>query len=455
MENPLLLGDTIERIQSFLNGKEAARTTILSKSWYSAWSTRPNLDFDQRHFRFRSADQFLEFPKTALQRYEDLNLKIHSFRLLMVESHRDASLAKELVAKAVKLGAVDLDFTSWNPSFVLPEELLRSEALAALSLAGTFEIDLALLNCSKLKSLTLSVTAKCDLVRDLIWRFPSLERLKFDGHYSLCDAEGRRSHPFFDDRLNRLEIQLEFGFRSLRLEFDKLDYEFQKLEYMYLGHLLVDGNLFSHASVFSKFPSLKELVIWDCYGFKDIRICSKSVERISIGLVEERSSYVTELDVPNMRKLEFEGLGWSRLALKKARSEWESDIRLTCIEASSRWFGWLDGFLESLRGSKISLCVKVKCDCRSYAKFEGLSRGVLVENLRVEGGGVYIAGVVHMLFRICRPKVMIREYISASDPVYEFLLEMVCKRVIGQVNVETCFDDGRQFIRFQLIWVPI
>ncbi|KAL8525249.1 hypothetical protein ACS0TY_014760 [Phlomoides rotata] len=46
----------IQHIQSFLNGKEAAQTTLLSKSWNDAWLTRPNLDFDQKAFERKSSD---------------------------------------------------------------------------------------------------------------------------------------------------------------------------------------------------------------------------------------------------------------------------------------------------------------------------------------------------------------------------------------------------------------
>ncbi|KAL8515834.1 hypothetical protein ACS0TY_014511 [Phlomoides rotata] len=59
----------IQHILSFLTGKEAAQKSILSKSWYAAWSTHPDVDFDQRYFAGpRAIDGFAEFTRTTLQR---------------------------------------------------------------------------------------------------------------------------------------------------------------------------------------------------------------------------------------------------------------------------------------------------------------------------------------------------------------------------------------------------
>ncbi|KAL8481696.1 hypothetical protein ACS0TY_028004 [Phlomoides rotata] len=60
----------IQHIQSFLNGNDAARTSTLSKAWYAAWLTRPDLDFPD-----------LDIAKKTLLRYEESNRKLHSFRL--------------------------------------------------------------------------------------------------------------------------------------------------------------------------------------------------------------------------------------------------------------------------------------------------------------------------------------------------------------------------------------
>ncbi|CAA0822011.1 Polyadenylate-binding protein RBP45B [Striga hermonthica] len=77
----LLSEPIIHRIQSFLSGKEAARTTVLSKSWRKAWLTRPSLDFGIYDFTF--ADELSRFMDKTIQRYEESNLKIESLTLTM------------------------------------------------------------------------------------------------------------------------------------------------------------------------------------------------------------------------------------------------------------------------------------------------------------------------------------------------------------------------------------
>ncbi|KAH6756236.1 hypothetical protein C2S53_004251 [Perilla frutescens var. hirtella] len=106
----------IHHIQSFLTGKEAARTSLLSKPWHSAWLTRPALEFDQSDFHINGDPKLdkIEFEKFAtktLQRYQQLNLKIESFRLHTIRSGRGISaLAKKLIVQAItRIGATDLN----------------------------------------------------------------------------------------------------------------------------------------------------------------------------------------------------------------------------------------------------------------------------------------------------------------------------------------------------------
>ncbi|GFP87958.1 putative F-box/LRR-repeat protein at3g18150 [Phtheirospermum japonicum] len=95
----------IQHIQSFLSGKEAIQTSILSKSWYNAWLTRPNLDFNGRDWGVK---RFLEFAKKTMQRYGESNLIIESFSLSMDRRKRDdCVLGDELIARALKLGATE------------------------------------------------------------------------------------------------------------------------------------------------------------------------------------------------------------------------------------------------------------------------------------------------------------------------------------------------------------
>ncbi|KAL8485281.1 hypothetical protein ACS0TY_027544 [Phlomoides rotata] len=138
--------EMIQHIQSFLSEKETARTTHLSKSWYAAWLTHPNLDFS--YLGHPTSTAFERFVKKTLQRYEELNRKIQSFMLRMVGRNLISTfMAKEFVVKAMKLGATDLDIHD----LVLPREVLGYETLVRLSLLrGRIDLQIQQVRCSKL-----------------------------------------------------------------------------------------------------------------------------------------------------------------------------------------------------------------------------------------------------------------------------------------------------------------
>lgn len=165
----------IQHVQSFLSGKEAAQTTAISKSWYSAWLTRPNLDLDQRDYGIRAFTDpfgFYALAKKIVQRYQELNLKIESCRLFI----NDLSFGNELMVTAIKMGAVDLQFETQFSTMVLPREVLGSDNLLRLSVIGC-KID-GKVNWSRLESLSLCrVCIEGDLIWDIISSCPLIEKL--------------------------------------------------------------------------------------------------------------------------------------------------------------------------------------------------------------------------------------------------------------------------------------
>ncbi|GFP80731.1 F-box protein at3g03040 [Phtheirospermum japonicum] len=122
----------IQRIQFFLTGKEAARTTILSKSWLSAWLTRPNLDFDETNFKrpwwAQKSDDFVEFTNTTIRRYEESSIRIESFKLCLKTDYGPrVDHANEMILRALKTGATHLSF-QLGRKFVLPQEVFVIES---------------------------------------------------------------------------------------------------------------------------------------------------------------------------------------------------------------------------------------------------------------------------------------------------------------------------------------
>ncbi|XP_057771863.1 uncharacterized protein LOC130991589 [Salvia miltiorrhiza] len=130
----------------------------------------------------------------------------------------DSDVARELILKAIKLGAIDLTIdVMTRPEFVLPDEVLESQTLTRLSVCDAsveFERRNKPLTSSNLKSLTLDCTLTKGDFSYLSRIFPLLEELKMQS-----------VHLNTEDSLSKSELWLQF-------------------------------------------PCLKKLVIWNCYFAK-------------------------------------------------------------------------------------------------------------------------------------------------------------------------------------------
>ncbi|KAL8481689.1 hypothetical protein ACS0TY_027997 [Phlomoides rotata] len=345
----------IQRIQYFQSVKEAGRSTILSKSWYTAWLTRPNLDFAEGDFpklelESPSESAFVKFARKTMQKYDELNRKIQSFRLQMCGTSFHASyLANELIAKAMKLGATELDIEltgseSWIfCDFVLPHEVLESQTLVRLSLVGA-KIDLQdrKVSCSRLKSLTLSsVSIRGSNLLDIISMCPLIEKLVL----SECNYNSGKYRMLLSKSAGPC-VDHPYDFHKLRV---------LRLEYVTIGEWF-----FHHIS---RFPCLKELTFHCCFGHEQVQICSNSIEYISFNTEYSPRILRLRLDVPRIRKFKFSGGPLPSLSFKPISREWEweweSDISVVEGVRRTSWFNKLREFLLELSPSKIYLSLDV------------------------------------------------------------------------------------------------
>ncbi|XP_057773739.1 uncharacterized protein LOC130993035 [Salvia miltiorrhiza] len=500
--------EIIHQIQSLMSDqREAARTTLVSKSWYGAWSTRPNLRFHE----FELGERFPQWARKTLQRYEDLNLNIQTFNLRM---YKDDSLARELILKAIKLGVIDLTIEYIKWWFDLPDEVLESQTLTRLSVSGC-TVDLGrrkkkeIITCSTLKSLTLSgVYVNGDFYEGLIWRFPLIEeltlkqpkRLVFDVGAMLklhklkslrmesllvfiVDLE-RRNKPLTSSNLKSLTLSStltegDFSYLSHRfplleeltvegcfkpfLPFYGCTTKLNKLKFLQLVRLNTQDSL-TQSELWLQFPCLNTLVIRDCLfkanGNDVIRICSLSLDCVTISSCGTKTKL--EFDVPNMRKFKFEGYDVPRLKLKTSSREWESDIRIICCVdmGSASWWCSLKQFVKLMSPSRVSLALYVNLpqlgDQNGYVG-DGLAVPV-VENLTISGSvfSQVSLAFLNALLQSCGPNFV--------------NIQRKCVRGIEKENVEqfphlsslpwnTLLDDstnhlGEEFVRFQLIQGP-
>ncbi|KAG8370091.1 hypothetical protein BUALT_Bualt14G0081500 [Buddleja alternifolia] len=449
----------IQHIQSYINGKEAAQTSVVSKSWYNAWLTAPNLDFDARNFQKRrngeseveAAERFQNFVKKTMQRYQELNLKIVKFRLWMTK-YVSISVANELITKALKMDVSDLnlDFSpqEWKP--ILPYEVLEAQRLIRLS-AIWCEIrwpeDRKVL-CSKLESLSLcKVIVTEDVVWDIISSCPLIENLLL----SECTRF----------RVNRIiNVTNYLILRSPFVEFRRENVgsvvdgpinvsEFHKLKSLLLQKVIVDEHFFSDFSL--KFPCLEDLSLHYCNGYKGRRqISSQSLKCIS--LTQTKMLWV-KFDVPNICKFTFSGTSFPRVSFTSALKEWESHISILCdgnhLKAS--WFNELKRFLTKLTPSNVTLSLGFfgELSIDHVGEMKGLPRPelgnlILSRHSKWSISSAFLDG----LFWSCRPKVITINGFPRSrvlEKAHNESVELRCKRLIQQLNQSSYIPNQNVF----------
>ncbi|KAL6539048.1 hypothetical protein OROMI_025374 [Orobanche minor] len=424
--------DIIQHIHSFLDGKEAAQTTLLSKSWYNAWLTRPNLDLDQIHFLCKSDSDFWKFVNNTVERYEKLNLKIDSLKLWIswIRDQTQYSLVIKLITKAFKRGATSLDFQIYeeNNEFGLPNQVFGFENLTRLSVCGckigsTSADGKLIIRCARLESLTFKrVYEQGNILWDIISSCPLIENFSFSTTLRLALTEFGKGNVV-DGRI--------------------LVNEFRNLKRLFLYRVIVHPLYFDEFS--SRFPSLKDLALEFCQGCVDIKISSPSLECISF-----QRCYVVrrvKFDVPRIRKLSYSGSDIPLLSFKAATTRnWESHI---CIERgfapSAAWFLRLSKLLKSLSLSKVSLSLII-LKSLSLSKFQGLHNKPKVENLTIYGHYSVCPAFFYSLFRCCHP-IYVTQYWSPKllrDGKEENdFMEFVCRRMMQQVVLNCCIAYQR------------
>ncbi|KAH6769807.1 hypothetical protein C2S52_014610 [Perilla frutescens var. hirtella] len=410
----------IQHIQSFLTGKEAAQTTLLSKSWYDAWSTRPTLDFDESDFKNRESPEvgFAEFATKSMQRYQDLNLKIESFRLRTVSCRKGVDLlANKLIADAVEMGAADLSLELRSAKFISLRELVGS----------------------RLKSLTLDrVHMKSDgTIRDIISCCISIEDLSLSKCTCSIDSKSRKIE------LNRMNL-----------------YELRKLRRLFLEMVYVDTLFFTDFD--SRFPRLKDLSVVRCLGYKTIQIASTSLERISF--VQFMGKLRGEFDVPNLVDFSCSGVGIPSVSVA---SSWDcsSSSYISIIHSrpdhARSWFMRLKTLFAELSPSKISLSINTYAfwHLKRNSDEEGgnvveamLKPDIVLEDVAIKARCGLDALLVG-LFAICRPKLITllplpsEEYWRRNDESIDFL----CKKLMKEINGPNCgIPDESMFGQFDL-----
>ncbi|KAL3625802.1 hypothetical protein CASFOL_030359 [Castilleja foliolosa] len=420
----------IQHIQFFLTGKEAARTTVLSKSWHSAWLTRPNLDFDYDEFQNVDADgddegsryEFLEFAKKTIQRYEESNLNIETFRLHMgCKPHVMFDLSSELIVRGLKIGATHLSFR-YTTDFVLPREVFEAENLVELSLQFC-KIEINSIKCLRLKCLNLHYVeiGGSYTIYNIISSCPLIQKLSLSLIFNIRRAANDRSTPC------PIDLPMLCQLKCLLL----CEVEFE--------------TLWCFGDWSSKFPSLQDLTLQNCMNVREV--CCPSLEHLTF---YSNQDSMVEFDVPSICEFRHEGSHIPLVCFKSTSSGyWESHVSIiiNCDSPlSTSWFLELNQLLTELSKSKTYLSLDIDLeDSFDYevVDFEGLPKPQ-VENVTVNMDylpSLSCYALFDGLFRLCRPRFITLYLLPESSNGAKKNNDFVCK-TLAQGMKGTCSSQS-------------
>ncbi|XP_074284501.1 uncharacterized protein LOC141609294 [Silene latifolia] len=306
------LPDSIRRrIVSYLDTKEAYRTSVLSKRWNQVCVTNPNLDFYRQKFT-------VEYIDTRMQRYSKENLPITTFTL----DHPAADLplgckVDEWLEIAVRNQVAEINLGGLAdyklPRFLFCANSLRHlhfsnveipyyEALDLVSLEslvlGQVVVEERMLfhivsSCLLLKKLVLSF---CDSIKNLVIpRHSKLEYLYIDGNVPedgrvILETSSLKSFMYNTNGVNPWPIISNRGLlRNLR-------------------HLLVTSlstTAKALAEILLELTSLEKLVFICCDMLSNIKISHTQLKHIGFYDCDNLLNVV--IDAPNLNKFKFDG----------------------------------------------------------------------------------------------------------------------------------------------------
>ncbi|KAL3640867.1 hypothetical protein CASFOL_015835 [Castilleja foliolosa] len=422
----------IQHIQSFLYEKEAAQTTVLSKSWYSAWLTRPNLELADYYFKTTGGYDyegfnygFSKFAKKTIQRYEESNLTIERLSLDMktrISSMVD--LASELIVRTLKIGVTHLNLSCDHcTKFVLPHAVLESEILVQLSLAFC-EIDRNSIKCLNLESLRMyAVGISRDTIYNIISRCPLIRELELSCiHETQREIGPRAPCPTDIPKLCQLKCLV-----LCNVEFD---------------------TLWCFSDLLPKFASLLDLTLEECKNVR--KVCSPSLERLTF---EPSHRSRVEFDVPSIKKftLRRSGINHSVFPLvcfKSTSSKyWESHVSIKSYDPlKTSLFLELNQLLNELSQSKIYLSLDFGSrDSFDYevGDIEGLPKPQ-VENVTVDIkylSSLSCYALFDGLFWLCRPRFITQSLLPEWSIDAKKNNDFVCKTLVQGMKGTCSFQS--------------
>ncbi|CAI9103321.1 OLC1v1001784C1 [Oldenlandia corymbosa var. corymbosa] len=437
--------EIMHKILSFLRNREAIRAGSLSKDWYRAFQTLPNLVFDRRAIDFyeeltgsggerviKRLRSELNYVISTLQRYYlGPNIVLNTFKLELDWSELDWSKLDwwddnciyECIIIAAEKGVRNLHFSNGGVSlFDLPVKVLEASTLVELSLGRCRLKYHETLMWPNLKRLCLDKVELDQLMLDNILRScPLIETVDI----CLCSISNK---PLLPDQTTGMEATPDPEFCS---GFHLPVSQCQSLRSLSISLMEIDDNFFIDLS--HKFPHLEHLSVEQCQTLRTFRISSGSLKKLKLAYILLSE---VQFDLPSLVLFEFEGFRIPWISFTAASGRWTSRLTICCdgiIDIS--WFLKLKEFLKSQHRSELR--VTVYFEDNVAFKLDEVSTDVEVEEiaefcilswakLQPADYGALAHKIMDGIFWTCHPRVITTEWyeyrLGYTESIYKMLV---------------------------------
>lgn len=316
----------LHHILSFMEYRQIAQTSVLSKRWESVWRTYPVLEFagpfweDPVGNMVRRNEQLRYLVKTVCDRHKDMiNLWKFTLSARFVCDKKFTSLVDQCICHAigcnVKELELDMCFLSLgNEYWDLPQIVLLAKSVEILILSGCrIESTRSDLNLSSLRKLTLyGVKISDRMIRNLVNSCSLVEFLSlhyFEGCETIELFGLPRLYEFQlgdNNGLKRLDVRLQ---NLCLVEIDDLtDAEINLISCKNLTSLKLSLVSISDEwihDLITELQFLKFLSLDHCEVVNAVKISSLCLEELELHNCQEWAEL--KIDTPNLRHLELSG----------------------------------------------------------------------------------------------------------------------------------------------------
>ncbi|XP_045792019.1 F-box protein At1g60400-like [Trifolium pratense] len=341
----------LHNILSRLLSEDAARTSVLSKTWLDTWYTFPYLCFCESDFITeiqptedipRKSKDFIEYVKSRLLWFWDRRLAIKEFYFAIRDLRcmpNDLDLCLKLVGESgVEILSICLPKYSSMISqdekggrgecyYVLPKGVIEIKSLTKLMFKGGIRVDQAFMNHSiksffSLRELhLLEVVLKDEqAIECLISCCPLIEVITLmllSGSMKSLSIHGlKKLNTVYVDGIKEVYIdESNSSLKSLYYCHDYLSIPIFKIDFIqcckYLKELLLslyDTTIITEKwflEILPKFPFLETLEIWNCILSETINISSVQLKYLSVS--DCSNLKVVNIDAPNLLTCNLKG----------------------------------------------------------------------------------------------------------------------------------------------------